>query len=184
MALLFAVLAAGPMAATRVAADDDRAADFQATLHSTLADVFCSSGTPNPQTTGCAALTGGGYASHLGRATIMTTATANFSNPNTNCFPVTLLSTITARGGAIGLRAMGTLCFTSQNTIAVNTTFTVTGGTGRFAGATGQGTEMALVTLAFGNPTPTNPTGNTGVLTDSFHGTLSVPHTDEGDSGE
>jgi hypothetical protein len=127
----------------------------------------------------------------------MTSAATDFSNPNATCFPVMLMSTITARrsggddegdasasSGTVTLSATGTLCFPSQTISTVNATFTVTGGTGRFAGATGHGTEMALVSLTFGNPSGTNPTGVTGVLTDLFQGTLSFPDMDEGDSGD
>jgi hypothetical protein len=108
---------------------------------------------PNPCT---AFLCGEGVVAGFGRATstLEITGFANF-DPESACGDATLLRTITFASGTLTLSESGTVCFPGRsfftpgassghsygNPARISTTWTVTGGTGAFAGASGTGTD-------------------------------------------
>jgi hypothetical protein len=51
-----------------------------------------------------------------------------------------------ANGDTITAVQNGSACFTTPTTVSATATYTVTGGTGRFSGATGSGTSTANLT--------------------------------------
>ena len=114
---------------------------------------FFGRSAPHP----CAAfLCGEGVVSGYGPATstLQITSFSNF-DPATACGDTTLLRTITFANGTLTLSESGTVCFPGQsfftpgassghsygNPARISTTWTVTGGTGAFAGASGSGTD-------------------------------------------
>jgi len=113
----------------------------------------------------CGDIIGSGQASHLGKITESATIVSYLSTPlGGGCFPETRTTTLTAANGdELTLVAAGTNCATSPTTVVASDAYTVTGGTGRFAGASGGGTVSATVDLAT----------STAVVT--LSGTLSAP---------
>ena len=114
--------------------------------------------------------TGGvGHATHLGRFELTNVITVGLQRgPVPNC-PVpgtteVYTATLTAANGdTITLEGTGTGCQTSPTTVAVVDTVTITGGTGRFEGASGDLTVTSAVDQA----------ERTVVI--SFDGTMSSP---------
>ena len=98
----------------------------------------------------CGDITGSGHGSHLGKIGESAAIVSYLSTPlGGGCFPETRTTTLTAANGdELTLAAAGTNCPTSPTTVAASDTFTVTGGTGRFVGASGSGTVSATVDLA------------------------------------
>jgi hypothetical protein len=108
---------------------------------------------------------GGGNIQHLGLSTESSIGTIGTFNPSTLCAPDSSVSTITgASGVTVNVSAVGQVCITSYvvsgtNLIPTSATdsgnFTITGGTGKFVGATGNGPYTAALTMdpATGNGT-------------------------------
>jgi len=112
---------------------------------------------------------GSGNATHLGRFELTDTITVSLVPAAVPDCPVlgtteTFTGTLTAaKGDTITLEGPGTGCPTSPTTVASRDAVTVTGGTGRFEGASGGITLHAAVDRAT----------HTEVIT--FDGTLSTP---------
>lgn len=157
---LVPTLALGMIGAPAASADAS-AVPFQASIAETIA--------PNPlcaPNTRCTAITGSGQATHLGNSTEVAAVVSEITImlPG-GCNPESRTTTLTAANGdTLMLAATGTNCPTSVPTMKTAfDNFTVTGGTGRFAGASGSGTISATIDLAT----------RTAVVTIS--GTLSAP---------
>ena len=94
---------------------------------------------------------GTGTSSHLGKDTYVSDLTVNWAAASSNgnggyCAPASGPSTITAANGdTLTLQNTGAVCEVGATGSSVPHTFTgtytITGGTGRFQGATGSGTE-------------------------------------------
>jgi hypothetical protein len=160
------VLAAGALLTLLAAVPQGAAAQdivpFRATTRETVVVIPCD---PNVF---CISTTGSGHATQLGKIS----ESANFSidlvnTPAPGCNLATGTMTLTGEtGDSISLSLKGTGCYTSSTTQTILRSFVVTGGTGRFSGATGSGTETVHSDV-------TNPTAPTGVA--DFYGTLSTP---------
>jgi hypothetical protein len=116
----------------------------------------------------CISITGSGHATHLGKISEAANAAVDLVNiPAPGCNIATETMTLTgATGDSISLSLHGTGCWTSPTTQTILLFYVVTGGTGRFSGATGSGTETVHSDV-------TNPTAPTAVA--DFDGTLSTP---------
>lgn len=109
-----------------------------------------------------AALGGSGIAAHLGLSAYV----ANVSDitPTATGFTDVLVETLTAANGdTLTIRCVQVAVQTSPGVFVGTDQWTVTGGTGRFAGATGQGTGVTQVNL------------NSGTFTKQLIGTISAP---------
>jgi hypothetical protein len=108
---------------------------------------------------------GGGPASHLGASAIVGASQLMPSGPG--CFEiVTDTVTLTAdNGDQLVLTNSGQDCFDETGRIIGMAAFTVTGGTGRFAGATGTGTTEVVATP--------NETGLAGTFVLTLSGRIS-----------
>ena len=116
--------------------------------------------------TGTALFTGTGIASHLGRSTNVNHITV--TGPATSCsggFANINVETLTAANGdTLELRGPHDVgCPTRPGVVHGTGDWTVTGGTGRFAGATGQGTFDGGANF------------NTGTFSFQLTGTISAP---------
>ena len=113
----------------------------------------------------CPTATGIGQATHLGRTTSSGGVVVDLAHPDAaGCFPEIRTTVFTAANGdQIMITATGKSCSTGPTTVTTVDSYVVTGGTGRFSGASGSGTDSALVDLA----------RRTAVTT--FIGTLSTP---------
>jgi hypothetical protein len=151
---LFALLGAIP---TSAAASTE--VPFRATLTET------SSAAPCGGTLLCVTVNGIGQATHLGRTSESSSPVVDTStSPAPGCFSETRTTTLTAANGdQITLAGPGQVCNTSPTTASTLDTWTVTGGTGRFSGASGSGTGSAAIDTTTGNAVSV------------FTGTLSVP---------
>ena len=135
---------------------------FHATTVETVVVVPCD---PNFL---CISNTGSGHATHLGKIS----ESANFAIdlvtvPAPGCENGTGTMTLTgANGDSISLSLSGIVCQTSPTHGHAVNSYVVTGGTGRFSGATGSGTETVDVDL-------TDPANPIPVIV--FDGTLSTP---------
>jgi len=113
--------------------------------------------------------TGSGTASHLGRIEVVTrnvvdltpVAVPGCATPGSREVYSSVITA--ANGDTVTLAGTGTSCPTSATTASVTDTATVTGGTGRFAGATGTITVRATVDRAAMSASVT------------YDGTLSTP---------
>ena len=96
-----------------------------------------STTTPPPLLT--IAISGGGHATVLGKVTDSFTAIVDFNHPVADGFVLVSKtgSLVAADGDRVDLSMVGTF---NVATLDVHYVFVVTGGTGRFAGATGNGT--------------------------------------------
>jgi hypothetical protein len=145
---------------------------FQATLNETVQSVV-----PNGTLVDIAVV-GSGQASHLGKSSEVSTVVVDTaSNPGpepygTPCNNNTRTVTLTAANGdQLTLALTGVNCdtgATSGITGISEDTYVVTGGTGRFAGATGGGTDIVYISA----PAPGAPPAT---ATTDFSGTLSTP---------
>ena len=94
------------------------------------------------------AITGTGYYEHLGLTTLVFTSTITGA---ATCGGFTAMERDTytaANGDKVFLSVSDVLCPTSTpNAFQLSGSFTVTGGTGRFAGASGSGTVQASITF-------------------------------------
>ena len=135
---------------------------FRATMTETFVVVPCD------RNVLCAPITGSGQASHLGKTSEASEVFVDLlSNPAPGCHNETRTVTLTgANGDQITLALTGQDCPTGATTGTTTTaldSWVVTGGTGRFSGATGSGTNMALID------------GPDGTSVTTFRGTLSTP---------
>jgi hypothetical protein len=109
-----------------------------------------------------------GNADGLGKVTGSFTVTVDFNHPVANGFVLVSKtgSLVAANGDQINLAMVGTFNVT---TFDVHYVFVVTGGTGRFTEATGNGTWDV--------PPPTTFDPNTGIGsgTETFRGTITLP---------
>ncbi|HET7038070.1 MAG TPA: hypothetical protein VFI42_20520 [Thermomicrobiaceae bacterium] len=120
----------------------------------------------------CAAFGGSGQVTHLGKTsesgTTMFDAVA-FIGSETHCAAENGANTLTAANGdQLFITFSGMVCATSPDFSSGHDTltFTIVGGTGRFAGASGGGSLLSDFTL-------TSPTA--GLATSTYDGTISSP---------
>jgi hypothetical protein len=141
------------------------AATTQVPFHATLTET--SSATPCGGHFLCVTVNGTGEATQLGRTSESSSPLVDTStNPAPGCFSETRTTTLTAANGdQLTLAGPGLDCNTSATTASTSDTWTVTGGSGRFTGAQGSGTDSASVDLTNGNAVSV------------YTGTLSVPPT-------
>jgi hypothetical protein len=116
----------------------------------------------------CISIRGSGHATHLGKISESANFAIDLANPpkpgcNTNSGTMTLSG---ANGDSISLALHGTGCFTSPTTQTIVGSYIVTGGTGRFRGASGSGTHTVHSDV-------TNPAAPTAFV--NIDGTLSAP---------
>src|SRR5437773_259569 len=106
---------------------------FHATTHENVTVVPCD---PNFL---CISIKGSGHATHFGKISESANYAIDLANPpQPGCNNSTGTLTLTgANGDSISLALHGTGCFTSPTTQIIVNTYVVTGGTGRFRGATG-----------------------------------------------
>jgi hypothetical protein len=140
--------APGAHAATQV-----NNAPFEASFQNHVVSVTTQTGPgpcPGPSGSLCITFAGDGTANYLGQATVVTYVTPTFSdNP---CVSLAQLATLTADDGSGSLSVAGTgqNCPagnsppTSHSNGVITYTWTITGGTGRFCGASGDGTEQGV----------------------------------------
>jgi hypothetical protein len=109
-----------------------------------------------------------GNATGLGQVTGSFTVTIDFNHPIADGFVLVSKtgSLVAADGDKINLAMVGTF---NVNTLDVHYVFLVTGGTGRFAGATGNGTWDVPPPSTF------DPTTDSGSGTEIFRGTITLP---------
>ena len=109
-----------------------------------------------------------GIAEVLGKVSGSFTVTVDFNHPIATGFVLVSKtgSLVAANGDTINLAMVGTF---NDTTLDVHYVFVVTGGTGRFAGATGNGTWDVPP------PTTLNSNTGTGSGTESFRGTITLP---------
>jgi hypothetical protein len=109
-----------------------------------------------------------GLAEGLGKVTGSFTVTIDFNHPIADGFALVSKtgSLVTANGDTLNLAMVGTFNVT---TFDVHYVFVVTGGTGRFAGATGNGTWDVPP------PTTFNSTTGSGSGSEIFRGTITLP---------
>jgi len=109
-----------------------------------------------------------GNAEGLGQVTGSFTVTVDFNHPVADGFVLVSKtgSLVAANGDTINLAMVGTFNVT---TFDVHYVFVVTGGTGRFAGATGNGTWDVPP------PTTFDPNTGSGSGTEIFRGTITLP---------
>jgi len=98
----------------------------------------------------CIPLTGSGEATHLGKIQESALVVSNLaSNPAPGCFTETRDTTFTAANGdQITMHATGRNCSTGPTTVTAWDSYVVTGGTGRFNGASGSGKDTAMIVVA------------------------------------
>jgi hypothetical protein len=132
---------------------------FQATIAETFTATLCS------PTLLCISATGSGQAAHLGETSESAVVVSDLaSNPAPGCHTETRTTTLTAANGdQVTMDATGQNCSISPTTVTAVDSYVVTGGTGRYSGATGSGTTRASIDLA------------SGIAVVTFSGTLSTP---------
>jgi hypothetical protein len=133
---------------------------FKATVSETFTAGLCS---PVPSL--CVSITGTGHATRLGKIRESASVMSNLAaGVGPGCFSETRRTTLTAANGdQIILDAAGHNCATGPTTVTAMDAYVVTGGTGRFSGASGIGTITATIDQA----------SATAVVT--FSGLLSTP---------
>jgi hypothetical protein len=138
---------------------------FHATTVETVVLVSC----PDPNACNSISVTGSGHATQLGTISESGNWTFDLVNlpPVPNCTFDTGTMTLTgAKGDSISLYLHGMDCLTSPTRDQGSFFYVVTGGTGRFSGATGSGTETIDVDITdFAHP----------ISHPVFDGTLSFP---------
>jgi hypothetical protein len=135
---------------------------FQATMAETFAVIPCVPNS-NPNVV-CVSVAGSGQATQLGNTSESSEVFVNLSTPV--CHAETRTVTLTAANGdQVTLALTGQSCDTNSTPITgtASDSWVVSGGTGRFSGATGSGTNSALIY------------GLTGSAVTTFTGTLSTP---------
>ncbi len=148
VAALVILATAQPALASPTRADSSTARNgsvrFAAIYREKVAFIACPAGTP--PTTVCVHIYGVGLASHLGRSVeVDNTSQIDFST--TPCATLTnpLTTLHAANGDVVDYTATGHVCSTGvQGQSTLSGTYTVTGGTGRFEGASGGGTFFGV----------------------------------------
>ena len=92
----------------------------------------------------CVSQTAVGTATHLGQTTKRSLVALTFISPSCATF-IEYTTFTAANGDTLTAVQSGTACFTSPTTVSATATYTITGGTGRFVGATGNGTASTTV---------------------------------------
>jgi hypothetical protein len=160
------ILAAAALCAVLVAVPQQAAAANLVPFRATVAETFTASPCP-PIPSLCVTNTGSGQATHLGNIRESTVTVLDLaSKPGPGCATdghaerrtTTLYA---ANGDQVTLTATGYSCPTGPTTLSFVDSYVVTGGTGRFAGASGGGTITGTVDLA------------NGTAVDTFSGALS-----------
>lgn len=137
----------GAMATPTVTATPNNWA-FSATVSEKFSAEYCAANQPAGSI--CLSGSGSGQGSPLGQFTFTRTAVM-LPGGSDSCGPATMQgSLVTATGDTVSFKATGTFCRANQT---AKYTYTITGGTGQFAGATGTG----AVTI----PTPATSTTDT-----------------------
>lgn len=134
---------------------------FRATFANTNTMAPCPPNAPVPSF--CVALAGSGHATHMGKIQDSGFVVVNLaSNCGPGCVTDFVSHTVTAANGdQIMLESTGKNSATPDPTIRSRTgTYVVTGGTGRFSGASGSGTASVIINTA----TSTSVGTLTGVL--------------------
>jgi hypothetical protein len=106
---------------------------------------------------------GSGHVTHLGSSSESFVGTLDFTNvdPQTGCAHDSAVGSITgARGDTVDISAAGAFCPTTG---VDSGTFAITGGTGKYTGASGGGTYTSVANFA------------TGRSSESYDGTISSP---------
>lgn len=136
-------------------------------FHARVAETFMAAPcAPTPSL--CVTNTGSGQATHLGNIRESTVTVLNLaSKPGPGCttdgHAETRTTTfVAANGDQITLEASGYSCPTGETTLTAVDAYVVTGGTGRFSGASGSGTINSMIDLA------------NGTAVDTFNGVLSA----------
>jgi hypothetical protein len=108
-----------------------------------------------------AVASGGGNITHFGLSAEQFDGTVDFPDPNTGYAPDSAVGSITGAGGdVVYIQATGTACLAAGTD---DGTFTITGGTGKFAGASGGGTYSSTANFS------------TGTSSETYNGTISPP---------
>ena len=133
---------------------------FEAKLTQTATAAPCPQGAPASAL--CFAQTGTGTATHLGQMTkesfvVLTPVSATCVTFTEN----TVLRA--ANGDTLTAQQSGTSCFRTPTTVDAAGPYTITGGTGRFSGATGSGTATATLNVVAPGVLA-GPAAYTGVL--------------------
>jgi hypothetical protein len=153
VAVVVAVMGAAPLS-TRATSQ----VPFHATTVESIAAAPCG-------TSLCVTVTGSGEATYLGTIQDSTSITVDLtSNPAPGCHTQTLDTTFTAANGdQLTLHGTGVSCATGPTTVTVVDAFVVSGGTGRFSGASGSVTDTGTANLV------------TSTAVATFDGTISSP---------
>jgi hypothetical protein len=132
---------------------------FQATIAETYTATICGPAQL------CINAIGSGQATQLGNTAESASVVSDLASTSApGCHTETRTTTLTAANGdQITLQATGENCSTGPTTVTATDAYMVTGGTGRYFGATGSGTNTVAADRASG----------TAVVT--FSGTLSTP---------
>jgi hypothetical protein len=113
-------------------------------------------------------VSGNGHANHMGNVSESGSTFFDFSN-----FPASAVAHVTAvltaaNGDQVSVSYVATLTDTASPPQGTNYhesgNYTITGGTGRFAGASGSGTIVGVCTSAFSNPVATCSDTWTGTI--------------------
>ena len=157
-------LAVAVLLAVLVTAPRQAAAASLVPFHATIAETFTAAPcAPVPSL--CVTIMGSGHATHLGHVHEFAAVYSDLaSHAGPGCFTETRTTILTAANGdQLTLVSTGHHCVTSPTTETAVDAYVVAAGTGRFRGATGSGTNTAIIDLASG----------TAVVT--FSGLLSSP---------
>jgi hypothetical protein len=170
-ALAFArriAMAVGALSAALIAVPERAAAASLVPFHATMNETFGI--VPCDPTLICSPITGSGQATHLGQTSEASEVFVDLLHPPApGCLSETRTVTLTgANGDQITLALTGQSCVTAgqPGTLTKGTAadaWVVTGGTGRYSGATGSGTNTAFID------------GATLTAVTTFTGTLSTP---------
>lgn len=165
--LALAVAAALAALAWTMVRPQRAAATSQVPFHATISETYpppaiCST---SPDTLLCITPTGSGPATHLGQTSESARIVEDESKQiSAGCNSETRTTTPTgANGDQITMVATGFACATSPTTVSARDVYTITGGTGRFTGATGMGADSVSIDRAARTATAV------------YDGTLSTP---------
>jgi hypothetical protein len=140
---------------------------FQASVFEHYTVGPCEPPTP---LTACIRATGTGHASHMGQVTEYATVQLDVNPADADkngCNPEIRSTTlVAANGDQITMSATGWGCFATSTTGSAHDSYVVTGGTGRFQGAFGSGTDSNAFMLLG---------SDYGVAVTTFSGNISSP---------
>ncbi len=145
-------LAVAVLCAVLVAIPQQAAANL-VPFRATVAETFTAGPCP-PTPSLCVTATGNGQATHLGNIRESAAIVSNLaSGPGPGCATdghaeTRTTTLVAANGDQISLVATGYGCPTGPTTQSAVDSYVVTGGTGRFSGASGSGTITATIDLA------------------------------------